>query len=99
MMKKGKKKDRIVDNDSYAEIPLIPRVEIIYEDTNSVTGAESKFKWGQIYHILIEKKFPKVGLEDLALYDNILRSGITKVSTRPDIFPCTEVIRWILPKF
>ena len=27
-----------------------------------------------------------------------LRSGITKVSNRPEIFPFTEVIGWILPK-
>ena len=37
-------------------------------------------------------------MENLVLYHNILRSGITKVSTRPDIFPCAEVIEWILPK-
>ena len=37
-------------------------------------------------------------MEDLALYENILRSGITKVATRPEILPCAEVIRWILPK-
>ena len=98
MTKKGKKKAKIVDYDSDAEISPIPRVEIIYEDTKSVTGAELEFKWGQIYHMLMEKKVLEAGLEDLALYDNILRSGITKVSTRPDNFPCTEFIRWILPK-
>ena len=64
-------------------------MEIIYEDTKSVTEAEPKFKWGQIYHLLVEKKVPEAGLEDLALYDNILKSGITKVSTKLDIFPCT----------
>ena len=80
------------------KITLTPRVEIIYEDTKSVTRAEPEFKWGQIYHMLKEKKVPEARVEDLALYDNILRSGITKVSTRPEMFPCAEVIRWILPK-
>ena len=88
MTKKGKKKAKIVDYDSDVEISLVTRVEIIYEDTKSVIGVEPKFKWGQIYHMLVEKKVPEARLEDLALYDNILRYGITKVSTRPDIFPC-----------
>ena len=73
-------------------------MEIIYEDTKLVTEAEPKFKWGQIYHMLVEKKVPEAGLEDLALYENILRSGITKVSTRPEMFPCAEVIGWIMSK-
>ena len=32
------------------------------------------------------------------MYENILRSGITKIATRPDIFPCAKVIGWTLPK-
>ena len=48
--------------------------------------------------MLKEKKVPEAWLEDLFLYDNILKSGITKVSTRPNIFPCLEVIGWILSK-
>ena len=48
--------------------------------------------------MLIEKRVLEVGLEDLAIYDNILRSNLTKVSTRPKIFPCVEVIGWILPR-
>ena len=98
MTKKGKKKAKIVDYDSDAKISPIPRVEIIYEDTKSVIGVEPEFKWGQIYHMLVEKKVLEAGLEDLALYDNILRFGITKVSTRPEIFPCTKIIGWILSK-
>ena len=98
-MPKNEKKKTNINEESDAEITLTPRVEIIYEDTKSITGVEPEFKWGQIYHILKEKKVPKEGLEDLVLYDNILKSGITKVSTRPDIFPFFEVIGWILAKF
>ena len=98
MMKKGKKKAKIVDCDSDTESSPTVRVELIYEDTKPVTGAEPEFKWGKIYHMLVEKKVPEEGLEYLALYDNILRSGITKVSTRPEMFPCAEVIGWILPR-
>ena len=48
--------------------------------------------------MLVEKRVPEAGLEDLALYDNILRYGTTKVSTRLEMFPCAEVIDWILPR-
>ena len=48
--------------------------------------------------MLVERKFLEVGLEDLALYDNILRSRITKVATRPVLFPCAEFIGWIFPR-
>ena len=27
-----------------------------------------------------------------------MRSGLTKIATRPEIFPCAEVIGWMLPK-
>ena len=41
---------------------------------------------------------PEAGLGDLALYENILRFGLTKIATKPEVFPCAEVIGWILPK-
>ena len=48
--------------------------------------------------MLAERKVPKAGLEDLSLYGNILRSGITKIATRLEMFPYAEVIGWMLPK-
>ena len=72
MPKKGKKKAKVVDDESKVEIT--PRVEIIYEDTKSVTEAEPKFKWGKIYHMLQDQKVLDVGLEDIPLFKNILRS-------------------------
>ena len=99
MTNKGKQKAKIIDYDLDAEISPTPRVEIIYEDTKSITGAEPEFKWGEIYHMLVEKKVPEAGLEDLALNDNILRFGITKVSTRIEMFPCIEVIDGFFPKW
>ena len=56
MTKKGKKKAKIVEYDLNTEGSPTQRVELIYEDTKSVTGAEPEFKWGQIYHMLVEKK-------------------------------------------
>ena len=45
------------------------------------------------YHIV-----PGVGLEDIPIYTNIKRSAIMKVSTCSELFQCSEVIGWILPR-
>ena len=34
----------------------------------------------------------------MPIYANIERSTIIKVATRPELFPCSEVIGWILPR-
>ena len=47
---------------------------------------------------MVDKKVPEVGLGDLAQYENILRSGLTKIGARLEVFPCAEVIGWLLPK-
>ena len=96
MPNKGKNKSKVSEEDS--DLEIMPRIEIIYEDTKVITRAEPKFKWGQIYPMIIVQKVLDAGLEDIPLYENILRYGIMKVSTRPEIFPCFEVIGWILPK-
>ena len=96
MPNKGNKKAKVAEED--LDFEIMPRVEVIYEDTRSVTGAEMEFKWGKIYHMLQDQKFLDAGLEDLPLFGNILRTGITRVSMRPELFPCTEVIGWIFPE-
>ena len=68
MLKKGKKKDRATEEQSYLEI--LPRMEIIYEDTKVVTKVEPEFEWGQIYPMIKGQKVPDVGLEDIPLYEN-----------------------------
>ena len=92
MPNKGKKKSKITDDQSDVEITPTLRVEIIYEDTKSVTEAKPKFKWGHIYHMLQEKTIPDAGLEDLDLFNNILRLRITRVPTKPELFPFSEFI-------
>ena len=96
MPKKGKKKAKATEED--LDLEAMPNIEIIYEDTKVVTGAGSEFKWGQLYPMIKYQKVLDAVLEDIPLYENILRSGITKVSTRPELFLCAEVISWILPK-
>ena len=39
-----------------------------------------------------------MGLEEEPLYANIEKYSIMKVATRPELFPCSEVIGWILPQ-
>ena len=36
-----------------------------------------------------------MGLEEEGIYANIERSSLMKISTRPELFPCSEVIGWI----
>ena len=45
MPKKGKKKAKVVEEES--DLEFMPRVEIIYEDTKSITRVELEFKWGR----------------------------------------------------
>ena len=99
LTKKGRKKLKIAESDFDTEVVEVPpavKTEIVYEDTKEITGAEPDLKWGQIYPMLVERKVSKAGLGDLALYKNILRSGLTKIATRPEMFPCAEVIGWML---
>ena len=41
---------------------------------------------------------PDTGFEEVTIYANIEKSSLMKVATRPEIFPCSEVIGWILPR-
>ena len=45
-----------------------------------------------------DQTVPDVGLEDISLYVNIRKSTNKKVATHLKIFPCAEVIGWILPQ-
>ena len=101
MMKEERKKIRIVESDSnrdVVEIPSVVKTEIAYEDTKDITGGDLELKWGQIYPMLVERKVSEAGLGDLALYENILRSRLTKITTRKEFFPYAEVLGWLLPK-
>ena len=60
MPKKGKKKARATKEDS--DLEIFPRMEIIYEDTKVVIGAEPEFKWGNIYPMIKDQKVPDAGL-------------------------------------
>ena len=81
-----------------SDIEILPRMEIIYEDMKVVTGVEPKFKLGQTYEMIKDQTIPDAGLEDISLHVNIRKYAIKKVATCPKLFPCAEVISWILPQ-
>ena len=48
--------------------------------------------------MISNQSVPEAVFEDLPIYPNIERSAIMKVATRPEIFPCSKVIGWIIPR-
>ena len=59
---------------------------------------EPEYKWGEIYQMITNRSISDTRLEDLPIYANIERSAIMKVPMRPELFACSEVIGWILPR-
>ena len=72
--------------------------KFIYKDTKATAGVEPNYKWGEIYRMITNQNLPDAGFEELTIYANIEKSALMKVATRPELFPCSEVIGWILPK-
>ena len=38
-----------------------------------------------------------MGFEEESIYANIEKYSLMKIATRTELFPCSEVIGWILP--
>ena len=96
MSKRQKKKAPVAEGEP--EVEIITKVEYIYEDTKATTGVEPDYKWGEIYRMIVNQNVPNVGFEELTIYANIEKSALMKVATRPELFPCSEVISWILSR-
>ena len=41
---------------------------------------------------------PDVEFEEMTIYANIEKSALMKVATRPELFPYSELIGWIIPR-
>ena len=95
MSKRQKRKAPAVEEQTAIEV--VPQTEYIYEYTQCVTGVEPEYKWGEVYRMISRREVPDTGLEEEPIYANIEKSAIMKVATRPDLFPCSDVMRWILP--
>ena len=77
---------------------IITKTEYIYEDTRATTGVEPDYKWGENYRLISKQEVPDTRFEELTIYANIEKSTLMKIATRPELFPCSEVIGWILPR-
>ena len=80
------------------KVEIITNVEYIYEDTKSTTGVEPDYKWGEIYKMIVNQNVLDVEFKEPIIYGNIEKLALMKVATRPELFPCSEVIGWILPR-
>ena len=96
MSKRQKKKAPIVEEEP--EVEIVTKVEYTYEDTKCIVGMEPKYKWGEVYRLITHREVPDTGFEEETIYANIERSALMRVATRPELFPCSEVIGWILPR-
>ena len=90
MSKRQKKKAPMVEGEP--EVEIITKVEFIYEDTKASIGVKPNYKRGEIYRMIANQNVPGVGFEELTIYANIEKSALMKVATRPELFPCLEVI-------
>ena len=91
MSKRQKKKAPVVEEEP--EVEVITKVESIYEDTRCTTGVEPEYKWKCLTH----QEVPDTCFEEVMIYANIEKSALMKIATRPEIFPCSKLIGWILP--
>ena len=96
MSKRQKKKDPMVEEEPKVEV--ITRVEYTYEDTKCIVGVEPEYQWGEIYILITRREAPNIDFEEETIYANIERSSLMKIATRLELFPCSEVIGWILPR-
>ena len=48
--------------------------------------------------MIANQNVPDPGFKELTIYANIEKYALMKVATRPELFPCSEVIGWILPR-
>ena len=96
MSKWQKKKAPIVEEEP--EVEIVTRVEYTYEDTKCIIDVEPKYWWGGVSRLITRREVPNIGIEEENIYANIERSSLMKIATRPELFPCSEVIGWILPR-
>ena len=96
MSKRQKKKAHVVEGEP--DVEIITKVEYIYEDPKATTRVKPDYKWGEIYRMIANQNIPDAEFEYLTIYANIEKLALIKIATRPELFPCSEVIGWILPR-
>ena len=96
MSKCQKKKAPIVEEEP--EVEIITRFEYTYEETKCIVGVEPEYQWGgdlQINNMQRSTWHRFWRRNHLCQYREIC---IDEIATRPELFPCSEVIGWILPR-
>ena len=48
--------------------------------------------------MISNQNVPNAGFEELTIYSNIEKSALMKVAMKLELFPCSKVIGWILPR-
>ena len=94
-VKRQKKKAPVVEEEP--EVEVVTKTKYIYEDTKCISSVEPEYQWGEIYRLIIRREVLDMALEEESIYANIEKSSLMKIATRPELFPCSEVIGWILP--
>ena len=74
MPQKQKKKAQVSKEEPGVEV--ITKVEVIYEDTKSITGVEPEYKWGEVYRMISNQSVPDAVFEDMTIYANIEKSPL-----------------------
>ena len=89
-VKEAKEDGPVVEEEP--EVEVVTKTEYMYEDTKCISGVEPEYQWGEVYRLITRREVPDMGLEEESIYANIERSSPMKVATRPEMFPCSEVI-------
>ena len=48
--------------------------------------------------MISNQNVPDARFKELTIYANIEKSRLMNIATRPELFPCSEVIGWIIPR-
>jgi hypothetical protein len=73
-------------------------VKTCYGDTDSDAQASTSYQWGDIYTMFRDDKYPPTTRQaDQEVYRKRNRSEIHRVAARPAVFPCADIITWLIP--
>ena len=65
MPRKQKKKAQATEEE--LEVEKVTKVEVIYEDTKSLTGVEPEYKLGEVYRMISNQSVLEHGFEDMPI--------------------------------
>lgn len=89
-----KGKARKVEADEISYKGKDPNAALL-SDTNHPTGMKNCPDWGEIYRVFANSEFPEED-EDSSVFDNIKKSEIHLIASRPAILPYNDMVQWII---